>query len=86
MIWTAVLWISWTCPGGPLSGFVPATARQLLCTSTPRFELYDPARLEAARRRVRELGAGAELRICRGLRCSSNLAEWKTDVKFKEAP
>lgn len=86
MIWTAVLWISWTCPGGLLGGFVPAAARPLLCAPAPRLELYDPARRGRAEARVRDLGAGAEIRACRGLRCSSNLADWTTDVKFKEAP
>ncbi len=86
MTWILVAWISWTCPGGPISGLVPAAARPLVCRPAPRHELYDPARRPRAQARVRELGAGAELRVCRGLRCSDNLADWTTDVKFKEAP
>lgn len=86
MIWFLVTWISWACPGGPLGGLVPAAARPAVCRPEPRFEVYDPALERRARARVRELGGGAELRRCRGLRCSGNLADWKTDVEFKEAP
>lgn len=83
MIYFLVTWIAWTCPGGILGGLVPAPVRPLACRAEPRFELYDPARRGRAQARVRELGPGAEMRRCRGLRCSDNLAQWNTELTFK---
>lgn len=83
MIWFAVLWISWTCPGGPASRLIPAALRPAVCAPAPAWERF--SRRGYAEYRVRELGAGSRLYACRGLRCSDNLADW-TDVKFKEAP
>ncbi|MDD5302044.1 MAG: hypothetical protein PHS14_02960 [Elusimicrobia bacterium] len=80
-----VLGLSFTIASAPAAAH-PALAAIGLCRAEARVERYDPARLERARDRARDLGAGAQLLSCRGLRCSDNLADWKTDVKFKEAP
>lgn len=82
MTWYLLTWLAWTCPGGPLGGLVPAPARPLVCRAEPRLELYDPARLERAKARTRELGCSAQLRRCRGLVCSSNMVSCETVMTF----
>jgi hypothetical protein len=81
--WLLVTWIVWACPGGPLAGFWPASAKPLLCKPTPGVEPYDPARRSRAEARVRELGPGADLLSCRGGRCRS-LARWSTELTFEK--
>ena len=89
-------WVAYACAGVfKIFGFTiavasappeahPALAAINLCRAEARVERYDPARLEHARRRVRELGAGAGLRSCRGTKCGDNLAQWSTELSFKE--
>ena len=77
-----VLGVSFAIASAPPAAH-PAMAAIGLCRAEARVERYDPARLELARRRVRELGAGAVLRSCRGVRCTDNLAQWITELTFK---
>lgn len=89
-------WVAYVCAGVfKVFGFTiavasappeahPALAAIGLCRAEARVEHYDPARLEHSRRRVRELGAGASLRKCIGVRCGDNLAQWSTELTFKK--
>lgn len=91
-----IRWVAYVCAGsmkilGLTIPFVtappaahPAMAVIGLCRAEARIERFDPARLERARGRAHELGAGAELRVCRGVQCSDNLAQWITELTFKE--
>lgn len=79
-----VAFTAWTCPGGFLSNFWPAAARPLVCAPRPAVEAYDPAQAVRARKRVLELGAPAQLYLCRGDRCGEPLVEWNVEAKIKE--
>jgi hypothetical protein len=76
-----VVWISWTCPGGLLSGLWPAAARPLVCRPVAAHEIYDPARQHQAERRALELGA--DLQACARGRCRS-IKKVTTSVTFEE--
>lgn len=89
-------WVAYACAGvfkvfglsiavasAPPAAY-PTLAAVGLCRAEARVERFDPARLELSRRRVRELGDGAVLRRCRGVRCGDNLARWSTELTFKE--
>lgn len=78
-----VLGLSFAVASAPPAAH-PAMAAIGLCRAEARVERYDPARLEHARRRVRDLGAGAVLKRCRGVQCGDNLAQWSTELTFKE--
>jgi len=77
-----ILGVSFALASAPAAAH-PAMAAIGLCRAETRVEHFDPARLELAKRRARELGAGAELKACRGVRCSDNLAQWNTELTFK---
>ncbi len=70
-----VLWIAFSCPGGLLSGLIPAAARPYSCARAPRAEISP--REHDAHRRVRELGPGARLLACKGIRCSERRVTWE---------
>jgi hypothetical protein len=84
VIYFLLAWTAWACPGGWFAGIWPAPVRPLVCAPSARFELYDPARAAAARRRVSELGPSAALYVCRGLRCRGPISSWSQDVHFQE--
>lgn len=50
--WYLITWISWSCPGGILSGLWPEQAKPLLCTPQPQLELE--TRPDQALKRLRE--------------------------------
>lgn len=86
MIFYAIVWIAWICPGGGwFAPAWPAKLHPLVCTPSPRLELYDPARAAAARRRVVALGAESALYACRGVQCRGPISSWSTVVNFQEA-
>jgi hypothetical protein len=81
-----VAWTAWACPGGGwFAPAWPAKLRPIICAPKVAFELYDPARSAAARARVAQLGDGAALYACRGLRACTPLSSWTSTVNFKEA-
>lgn len=89
-------WVAYACVGSikvlgvsislisPPAAAQPALAAIGICRARAVVERYDPARLDLAKRRARELGVGAELRACRGVPCTDNLAQWSTELTFKE--
>ena len=94
----AVAFTIWTCPGAvtvlgiqiPLAR-LPEAAKPALgavgvCQARPVLELYDPARAEAARARVRELGRPAQLYQIEGIHVGAPLVDWKTVAEIKETP
>lgn len=83
MRWILLTFVHWACPGGPLAGYWPSAARPLICRAEPRREIYDPRQLDRARARVRELGPGAVLERCQGLRCEPEKVTWRTIVEFE---
>ena len=82
MTWFLVLSIGMTCPGGLLSGLIPAAARPYVCSREPRAEIF--TRQADAHRRVRELGPGARLLACRGLRCEERRVSWSQVVEIED--
>lgn len=74
MAWHMVLWVGLSCPGGPLSGLIPAGLRPYLCSGQPRWEVVQNR--ERAERRVRELGPGTVLLACRGISCRQVPVKW----------
>ena len=82
MTWFLVTWITWSCPGGLLSGLVPAAARPLVCAPEVKREPYD--KLARAQDRVRAIGPGAAASIdqVRGLRLKSQDVTWTQTVNF----
>lgn len=81
-----VLWLGWSCPGGWLSGLVPAAARPVLCRPVAEYERFDPARRAQAHARVREQGGSARLFSCDAARCREVSVRWKTEAVIEEAP
>lgn len=84
MTWYLVAWVSWTCPGGMLSGIWPAAARPLICA--PHAEDMLCSRRADAERKVRELGPGAGVRLFafRGLRGREIDLTWSTKLEIGE--
>lgn len=94
----AVAFTVWLCPGTlTVLGFsvplikIPASALPALgaigvCTARPVVELYDPARAAAARARVLELGAPAQIYPVHGVVVGPPLVDWKTTAIIKETP
>ena len=74
--------LAWACPGGWLSGLIPAAARPLVCQAKPQIELLD--RLPAAEARIRVLGPGSRLLACHGFRCKDVPVLWTTTPEFEE--
>lgn len=81
LTWFLVIYFSYTCPGGFLSGLWPAAVKPIVCKATPDY--YMISSLELARKKIREKGPGARLLGCRGLRCVDHDFEWKNVVKFE---
>lgn len=69
-----VVYLSWTCPGGWFSGWVPTSLQPLVCEAGPEVETYD--RLDRAMKRITDLGEDAELMECYGLRCKNRPIAW----------
>ena len=84
MTFYLVLWLGYSCPGGILSGFIPAAAKPLVCRSEAKYEMYDPARIEKAKSRIRELGPAAMFFSCRGFKCENVAVAWTTSCAFPE--
>lgn len=80
MTFYLVAFIAYTCPGGWLSGLVPAAARPFVCRQEIRVEAMD--RLDRARSKVVEQGQGTTLVECRGLRCTTMPVTWTTEAHF----
>ncbi len=80
MTWYLVLSIGLSCPGGMLSGFIPQAIRPYVCTREPRAEIIP--READAHARVRQIGPGARLMACRGLRCRDVRVEWSQVAKI----
>lgn len=79
MTWYLVAWISWTCPGGFLSGLWPAAVRPMLCQPKPE------SRVVSGPREARGLVApGARLYQCGGLKCRELSVVWSSVVKIEE--
>lgn len=66
MTWYLILSMSWTCPGGLLSGLWPAQAKPLICQPKP--ERFIETRPDLALRRVQE-SEKSRIWKCVGLRC-----------------
>lgn len=82
MSWFLVLWVGYSCPGGMLSGLVPVTARPYVCAREPRSEIL--TRRSDAERKVRDVGPGARLLSCRGLRCSEVRVTWSQVAEIED--
>lgn len=71
-----VLWISWACPGGPLTNWIGPVGKRLLCEPEPRVMQY-PDR-EQAEDTVRKLGCDSHTAMCE-IRKNGRL--WCEEVK-----
>lgn len=83
MIWYLILFVGYSCPGGILGGLIPDAARPLICRQEAKQEIYDPARFEKAKARIRELGESSVLFSCRGLKCKEIRVVWTTSARFE---
>ncbi len=79
MTWWLVLWINTNCPGGLFSGFIPGFARPLLCSRQQDYSIFSSQSLAVSK--IREVGQGARLVECRGLRCSERRIIWKPVIE-----
>lgn len=70
--------VAWTCPGGWFSGLVPAKLKPLICDSKVIVEPFD--RLARAQDRIDDLGQGASLIKCEGLRCRPLSIDWVSEI------
>ena len=79
-----VAWLSFNCPGGFLSGLVPAAVRPFACAPEVKLERFDPAQYPQAQSLVRVAGPTARIYRCDARRCREIGTRWRTEVDFKE--
>lgn len=77
-----LIWISWGCPGGWFSGFVPENLRPFVCKAQSKQEPFD--KLIRAQNKAVDVGQSSAPSICecKATRCSCEPVVWETKAKF----
>lgn len=91
MTFWEVSFIAWACAGdfgliGLSIKAIPDSARPAaaaLGICRPEVQIERIASRNHAERRIKEIGPGARLRFCKGLKCWDKKISWKTTVDFE---
>jgi hypothetical protein len=82
VVFYLVSWIALSCPGGMLSGLIPAHARPIVCPGIPASVLFVSE--QDAMNALIKHGQGSTLQICNEtkglLRCEPAKLEWLPSI------